>query len=158
QHPIEARWSVYVAYKTVVADTFTSRLWEALRSVEEHKGPFSLAMIVPSESGLAEKWNLVVSAPWMDREGVRGSVIEVSSALREYLPKSLANQIERISVMPGSDSFVREMALLNISGGTPYRVENLALMNRGFEDAIVFVAKRASEPHQGNRPTVKIQR
>jgi hypothetical protein len=114
-------------------------------------------MIVPSESGLSEKWNLVVSAPWMDREGVRSSVISVSSALRQYLPKLLASRIERISVMSGSEPFVHEMALLNISGGPPFRVESLALMGRGFENAIVFVAKRPSERQQRTHPTVKAQ-
>lgn len=146
-----------MAYKTVVTDTFTTRLWDLFQATEKGKGPFSLAMIVPSESGLSEKWNLVVSAPWMDREGVRNSVTYVSSALKQHLAKSMADRIERISVMPSSDPFVREMALLNIAG-PPFRVESLALMNRGYDDAIVFVAKHASETHQGSRPSVRIQR
>ncbi|MBZ5566264.1 MAG: hypothetical protein LAN64_00280 [Acidobacteriia bacterium] len=146
-----------MAYKTLVADTFTTRLWDALRSIEEDKGPYFLVMVVPSESGLSQKWNLVVSAPWMDQEGVRNSVIRVSSALKQGL-KSMANRIERISVMPGGDPFVREMALLNISGGPPTRIESLALMSRGFEDAIVFVAKRPPDLHQQARPTVRNQR
>ena len=153
-----------MAYKTLVADAFTTRLWDALRSIEEDKGSFALAMVVPSESGLSQKWNLVVSAHWMDQEGVRNSVIRISSALKQYLPKSMANRIERISVMPGSDPFVREMALLNISGGLgisggpPFRVESLALMSHGVEDATVFVAKRPSEQQQRTRATVRTQR
>ena len=130
-----------MAYKTVVINPLVEQLTEFVKRTSEVKGKYALAMLVPSET-LADKWNLVLSASWIDNSGLRAAIPTVTSLLRKYLSKLNASKIERISVVPTADSLVRELMSLGIGPGTAYRVQELALTARGLDEAIILAAQR----------------
>jgi hypothetical protein len=75
-----------MAFKTVVTNGFAQQLIEFVEAIENSKGQFKLAMLVPSESSLADKWNLVVSAKWIDDTGgSRQAISTITTSLLEHL-------------------------------------------------------------------------
>ena len=130
-----------MAYKTVVVNPFVEQLTEFVKRTSDEKGQYALAMLVPSET-LADKWNLVLSASWIDNSGLRAAIPTVTSLLRKYLSKLNARKIERISVVPTTDSLVAELVSFDIRPGTAYQVQALALTARGLDDAIILAAQR----------------
>jgi hypothetical protein len=131
-----------VALKEVVKNGFVQQLIEFVRKMEDSKGQLTLAMLVPSESGLADKWNLVLSAKWIDEKGLQTAIPMITSALLEYLSKANIQKIERISPIGTEDSLVTDLVgSIEVEPDTAYRVQLFALTMRGIESAIILVAK-----------------
>jgi len=105
----------------------------------QEKGDFVLAMLVPSETGLSDKWNLVLSAPWIDRNGLGATIPTITTALLKHLSSVNAHKLDRVSVLPTTDQLVDRMAGLRISLGEVYLVQYLPQA----EDATVLVAEPA---------------
>jgi hypothetical protein len=132
-----------MALKTMVTDNFVLAMTKFLEVLSTRKGNLYLAMLVPSESGLSDKWNLVLSGKWIDEEGLQATIPKISSLLLSHVPKNHAAKIERISVLRTSDALITELALLNIPLGTAYRIHaSAALTLRGIEDSIVLIAQK----------------
>jgi hypothetical protein len=108
-----------------------------LQGMTERKGDFTLAMLVPSETGLPDQWNLALSAPWIDREGVQATIPTITSSLLKHLSTANAHRLERVSVLPTDDQFVVRMSRLSIPLGEVYLVRYFPQV----EDAIVLVAE-----------------
>jgi hypothetical protein len=132
-----------MALKTLVdrPSPLVKQLVEYLLDTTAQKREFALAMLVPSEA-LSDKWNLVLSAPWIDREGLNAAIPSVTSALLKHLSRANAQKLERISVLPTSDSLVSRMVDLHIPAGEAYLIQNYPLTMSGLGDAIVLVAQR----------------
>jgi hypothetical protein len=113
-----------------------------IKQMTEKRGDFALAMLLPSEAALSGRWNLVVSAPWIDHEGLTAAIPTLTSELRRHLSKVNARKLERVSVLPTSDSLVVGMETLRIAPGQVYVVENYPLTANDIADAIVLVAQR----------------
>jgi hypothetical protein len=134
-----------MAYKTLVESPspLVRQVVQYLLQMTEQKNEFSLAMLVPSEV-LSDKWNLVLSAPWIDREGLNAVIPKVTSALLRHLSRVNAKKLERVSILRTTDSLVSRMADLRISAGAAYLVQNYPLIPSGVGDAIVLVAQRTT--------------
>ncbi|HKD15893.1 MAG TPA: hypothetical protein VKE71_15265 [Candidatus Angelobacter sp.] len=131
-----------MAFKTVVTNGFVQQLIEFVQEMETARGQFTLAMLVPSESGLVDKWNLAVSAKWVDDEGLQPAIPTITSALLDHLSKVNMRKLERISPLSTKDSFVNDVvAEVPVTPGTAYRVQSFALNMRGIEQAIILVAR-----------------
>jgi hypothetical protein len=130
-----------MAYKTLVTDPspLARQVAKFLQEMAQHKGDFALAMLVPSETGLSDKWNLVLSAPWIDRDGLSATIPTITTSLLKHLKGANPHKLERISVLPTTDGLVVTMAGLRISLGKVYRVQYLPQA----EDATVLVAEPA---------------
>jgi hypothetical protein len=94
-----------MAYKTLVTNPapIARQVVDCLRTITGKKGEFTLAMLVPSESGLSYKWSLVLSAPWIDREGLSATIPTITTFLLKHLSGSSAHMLDRVSVLPTSD-------------------------------------------------------
>lgn len=92
--------------KAVVNAHARERIRELLRQVSHEKGSLRLAMLAQSSPELPNRWNFIVSAPWIDAAGVRSTVSYLSSYLKQYLDKNALSAIDRISVIPGNDALV----------------------------------------------------
>lgn len=133
-----------MAVKTMVKSTFVQQLIKFVQALETSRGEFTLAMLVPAESGLVDKWNLVVSAKWIDDEDLLGAIPIITSGFLKHLSKSNAGKIERISPLSTKDSFVREIAEeVEVVPGTAYRAYLFALTTRGIHDAIILAARNS---------------
>lgn len=133
-----------MAFKTLVVSPspLVRQVVGYIGQMTEQKKGFALAMLIPSESSLSDKWNLVLSAPWIDREGLNAAIPTITSALLRHLSRANARKLERISVLPTTDSLVTGMAGLRISPGEAYLIQNYPLAASGLGDAIVLVAER----------------
>jgi hypothetical protein len=141
-----------MAYKTVVANPspLVRQTVEFLQQMTQQKGAFALAMLLQSESGLSDKWNLVLSAPWIDRDGLGATIPTVTTSLIKHLSKVNAHKLERVSVLPTTDPLVGMMAEHSIPLGEVYFVpEFWARREFGvqagvprLEGAIVLVAEQ----------------
>ena len=132
-----------MAFKTVVNNSLIEQLLDSIAALADKRGEFTLVMLVPSESGLSDSWNLVVSAKWIDEKGFHVAIPIVSSSLREHLSRANGSKISRISVLDTTEPLVAELKPLDIQPGTAYRVEMFALTARGIEEAIVLVAQQS---------------
>jgi len=131
-----------VAYETVVRNPFVTQIAEFVRRTGDEKGKYALAMLLPSEAGVTDKWNLVLSAPWIDNAGLKAAIPTITSLLQRHLSKVNLSKIERISVLPTTSPFVTELFFLDISPGAAKQVQAPALARRGIEDAIVLAAQQ----------------
>src|ERR1700676_3320422 len=97
-----------MAYKTVVTNpsALAKQVVESLRQMTEEKGDFALAMLLPADSGLSDKWNLVLSAPWIDREGLGATIPTITGSLLKHLSNVNARKLERVSVMSTAEPLV----------------------------------------------------
>lgn len=140
-----------MAYKTVVANPspLVRQTVEFLQQMTQQEG--ELAMLLPSESGLSDKWNLVLSAPWIDRDGLGATIPTITTSLLKHLSKVNAHKLDRVSVLPTTDPLVGMMAEYLIPLGEVYFVpEFWARREFGaqagvpqLEGAIVLVAEQA---------------
>ena len=128
-----------MAYKTLVTNPspFVKQVAEFVQRTTREKGSFALVMLLPSESGLSDRWNLVVSAPWIDRAGGRAAIPTVTSSLRPFLSKATANKLERVSVLPIDSALVETMEDFRVSPGEAHLIQAFPKA----EGAIVFVAE-----------------
>lgn len=110
----------------------------SLQQMMEENRDFSLAMLVPSETGLSDRWNLVLSAPWIDRGGLNATIPTITTALLKHLSRDNAHKLERVSVLPTNDPLVSTLEGLQIPLG---EIRLLQHFPRA-EGAIVLVSER----------------
>ena len=147
-----------MALKAVVANGFVQQLVEFVQKMETSKGQFTLAMLVPSESGLTDKWNLVLSAKWIDDQGLQPAIPMITSSLLHHLSKANVQKIERISPLSTNDSFVRDLVEeREVIPGKAYRVQSYTLRIRGIEDAIILAARHPSFSPTRQSQTVRVR-
>jgi hypothetical protein len=145
-----------MAYKTLVESpsALVKQVVQYLLQMTGQKNEFSLAMLVPSEA-LSDKWNLVLSAPWIDREGLNAVIPKVTSALLRHLSRVNAKKLERVSILRTTDSLVSRMADLRIPAGEAYLVQNYPLTANGVGDAIILVAQRPAASRNYHSQTLQ---
>jgi hypothetical protein len=114
-----------------------------LQTMSREHGDFVLAMLVPSQAGLSDRWNLVLSAPWIDRGGLAATIPTITSSLVEHLSGANAHKLERISVLPTSDQFVVRLMGLGVPLGEIHQL----LYFPQVEGAVVFQAGLAEHSH-----------
>lgn len=132
-----------MAYKTVVNAPLFIQVADAFKRMHADKGPFRLAMLVSSATGYGEKWNVVVSAEWLDRLGTRKAVQYISRILTDTLGKNSLSRIERISVMSANDpwinAIVTDLGEL-VTPGTAYRFQSSEFVDTNVDEAILLAA------------------
>jgi hypothetical protein len=128
----------------MVRNTFLQEFAEFARKIEGSKGPFTLAMLVPGESGLPDKWNLVVSAKWIDGKGLEPAIPTITSAMLKYVSKENVRKIERVSPLSTADSITRDIVEeIQVIPDTARRVHLFALTARGIDGGIILAARNS---------------
>jgi hypothetical protein len=108
-----------------------------VQAMTQEKGEFALVMLVPSDTGLSDRWTLVVSATWIDRAGGIAAIPTITSGVRTHLSKVNASKLERVSVLPTNDPLVGAIEGFRIQPGEAYVIHFFPQA----EGAIVFVAE-----------------
>jgi hypothetical protein len=88
--------------------TFKPDVDRVLRKLRE-TGPLVLAMLYRQNDLPEQTWNFIVSAPWTDRLGRANATSVVIRALSEELGVENKQLISRVTVLPTTDPFVREI-------------------------------------------------
>jgi hypothetical protein len=108
-----------------------------LQRMTQQNKAFALAMLVPSEAALSDKWNLVLSALWIDQSGLRAVIPTITSALQKQLSRVNLRKLERVSVVETTAPLVTAMADFRIPLGRVSRVQYFPQA----ENAMVLVAE-----------------
>ncbi len=135
-----------MADKKMVSDRARMQLQRALGQLAEEKGNLRLAMLMSTE--LPDRWDLVVSAPWMDSLGSRSVIKDLTARLLNQVDKNFLSAIDRVSVLQASDPFVERMTALVQSflgvnayshkGG--FHLWDTKVEGREIPEAFVFIA------------------
>jgi len=137
-----------MASKEMVTAKARIKIKELLRQLAQEKGQLRLAMLVQSSPDLPGRWSLVVSAPWMDSEGPRAVIDDITGRLLRALDKGSLSVIDRVSVLSGSDPLVERLVeLLNDFLGidvtaeeSGYYMNDSRVEDWNIPQAFVFVA------------------
>lgn len=137
-----------MASKEMVTKDTREKIKTLLDQVAEEKGKLRLAMLAQSSSDLPGRWSLVVTAPWMDEEGPRAAINDLTSRLLEGLDKKELSAVDRVSVLSMADPLVqRVIELLNDFLGIDvstsrdgFYVSNSRIQDWDLPQAFVFVA------------------
>jgi len=140
----------------VVSGQFYEQMIGAIRQIANQRGPFTLVMLLPSDSNTSDsQWNAVFSAKWLDPLSLREAVKSISDELKGTLPDGAFAKIQRVSILRTTESFVREVTsdlTIPIAPGTAYRVQSFAFSRFGVDEAIILVADPPSQAHaQGSK-------
>ena len=84
-----------------------NKIKEALLEAVKDKGGMYLAMLIQSSPELPDRWNFVVSAPWIDAEGTRSAVNYFSTLLKQHLGKNALSALDRISAVSSNDRVIQ---------------------------------------------------
>jgi hypothetical protein len=135
---------------------------------EREKGSYWLVMLVGSSDSVPPpKWNLVLSAPWIDAMGHRPALAEIARGMKAILPVEAQAAIERFSVLRTNDPFVQGMGQSlhlrkhrnNQTGeeGFDYPVYSNSVIN-GYEVpyGIVVVANIPRDPSRGKPSSAQV--
>lgn len=137
-----------MASKEMVTKDTREKIKTLLDHVAEEKGKLRLAMLAQSSSDLPGRWSLVVTAPWMDEEGPRAAINDLTSRLLEGLDKKELSAVDRVSVLSMADPLVdRVIELLNDFLGIDvstsrdgFYISNSRIQDWDLPQAFVFVA------------------
>jgi hypothetical protein len=126
---------------------------------QERKGKLRLAMLAQSSAYVPGRWSLVVAAPWMDAEGPRAVIADLTDRLLTNLDKKELSAIDRVSVLSTANPLVeRIVELLNNFLGVDvstvadgFYVSNSRIEDWDLPQAFVFVA----DPSVRSTPLVR---
>jgi hypothetical protein len=85
---------------------------KVIGKLRTERGEFTLAMLYNNSLEAKSSWNLIVSAPWLDKMTLTESTRLIANALNQNL--GLENQISvsQVTVLKTSEPFVRDMTNL----------------------------------------------
>lgn len=147
-----------MALKTLVENPspFIKQVIAFIEGMTKQNRGFALALLVPSEASQSDRWNLVLSAPWIDHAGLAATIPTVTDVLLQHLSRGNSKKLERISVLPTTDPLVDRVAGLGpVPLGKAYRVQYFPLFSGDLGEAIVLVAERPRAMHNYNVQSVR---
>lgn len=140
-----------MAIKAMVNSKGRDQIRELLREVTREKGSFYLAMLAQSSPELPDRWNFIVSAPWIDSAGSRSTVAYLSSKLKKHLDKNALSALDRISAIQSNDPIVtRILHFLGLSVSleeSEFPIRNWIVGDWSIPEGYIFVADSDSDAH-----------
>jgi hypothetical protein len=92
--------------------TLVTDVEKVVEKLRVQHGEFTLAMLYNSSLEAELGWNMIVSAPWLDRISVAAGTRLIANALNQYLSLENQGSISRVAVLRTSEPFVRDMTNL----------------------------------------------
>ena len=130
-----------MAYTQVVTQGDLEALQRFLRTLEGRKGKLTLALLLRDTEEFSSRWNLIVSARWIDNTGPKTVVSYVSELLTTSIQRKTLNLIGRISPLSSHDSFVESFGRAFHQGfGAPRHVQRLLVGDFFIPEAYLFVS------------------
>jgi len=115
----------------------------ALSIAKEKREEFALFGLFLRQDA-PNRWDLVVSAPWLDRDRM-GGMQYLAKRLRSRLATEELITVSGIVVLETQDPGVRAMQRWRAIRGTPQRLENVELFGLAIREAYVAVCQ---DPHK----------
>jgi hypothetical protein len=118
---------------------------KVIGKLRTERGEFTLAMLYNNSLEAKSSWNLIVSAPWLDKMTLTESTRLIANALNQNL--GLENQISvsQVTVLKTSEPFVRDMTNLYpvLKPGFPIPVTQLNAGDLSGSGFILYSRKAA---------------
>lgn len=112
---------------------------------EKMERPFSLLMLVPMDPAiLADKYSLVVSAPWLDEKSPREATTELLKELIERFGSTASSEyasLTRVSIPKSTDPFVEGLIRRFQVGDQPLDVVDVRVGDSHLDRAILIATK-----------------
>jgi hypothetical protein len=134
-----------MAYKALVENPtpFVKQVIAFIQQMTEQNQGFALALLVPYEASPSDRWNLVLSAPWIDDGGLEATIPSITSALLRFLSRANAKKLARVSIVPILDPLVDRLSGLHVSPGEAYHLlQYVGLTSDDAGPPIILVAEQ----------------
>lgn len=125
--------------------TVTRDLRRAMHEIAKRKGDFTLfALFMPADAPLMRAddpgtWDLVVSAPWLERGRLK-ALGELVDLLGQSIGKRALIQLSRVETVAGNEPWVRLiLKSIPVEDGEQH-IQNTGLMGMQIERGIIFRA------------------
>ncbi|MDD5251465.1 MAG: hypothetical protein PHT12_02420 [Patescibacteria group bacterium] len=119
---------------------FVTKLIEAEKSLARAKGRFVLFGLF-KRSDLDDKWDLLVSADWLNERNYQDNFVSIQKTLHRYLGSNI-NIIARILMIPDNVPFVKSInSAFNIEHGSAV-ITNCSINNILLERAYLITSNR----------------
>jgi hypothetical protein len=114
----------------------TDRLRKAMHEMAAQKGDFTLFALFKPANAVGGKWDLVVSAPWLEA-GRLASISEVVDLLVKSMGRKALQQFARVETVPA------DILLKNVPVDDRERwIQSAELFGMQMDEAIILRAKR----------------
>jgi len=131
----------------------TSVLRRAMREIAAKRSDFTLFALFRRADVPFGNWDLVVSAPWLERDTLKATR-EVVDLLVETIGRNGLTELARIEVIHDDNPTVKFiLAKLPVDDGE-LRIQNTDLFGLDIEEGIIFRAKRP-ESRRNRRKTLQ---
>jgi hypothetical protein len=130
-------------------ETLVKEIQEYIASSQERKGAYSLVMLAGLSDLIPGRWNLILSAPWIDSAGRRAALMEIVPELQTTLSKEAQMAIERLSVLRTHEPIVRELAnTYHLPEPSHVAVRDLSVNGYHIPHAVLILARADSSSRQ----------
>jgi hypothetical protein len=123
--------------------TLVDDITKVLEHLRSERGDFVLAMLYSRTEDADGNWNLIISAPWVDELGKVRATDVVAKALTDGLGFENKPAISRITALPTTDPFVRQVVFYAGSVSLPHRmpIRNLTFADVPVGSGVVFYSQ-----------------
>jgi hypothetical protein len=99
--------------------TLVDDIEKALSVLESQTGKLSFAMLYSHSESADFGWNLIIAAPWIDRDTVAATGL-IATTLNSVVGFENQTAIARITALETTDSFVRDAIFYSSRLGVPF--------------------------------------
>ena len=121
----------------------TTSLRKAMREIAKRKGNFTLFGLF-MRSDAPGTWDLVVSAPWLEKGKLKG-LSEFVELLSDSIGEQALSNFSRIQTISSDDPGLKAVLRAYSVDDGEVHVRNSNLFGLQIEDALIFRAKRSAE-------------
>lgn len=127
-----------------------SVLQRAMRQIAAKKGDFTLFAVFRRADVPFGKWDLVVSAPWLERDTLKATR-EVVNFVVETIGRNALTELARIEVIHDDNPTLKFiLANLPVDDGE-LRIQSTDLFGLDIEEGVIFRAKRPESRRNGRK-------
>lgn len=128
----------------------TSVLRRAMREIAAKKGDFTLFALFRRADAPFGNWDLVVSAPWLERDTLKATS-EVVNLLVDTIGRNAMTQFARVEVIHEDNPTLKFMLTnLPVDDGE-LRIQSTDLFGLDIEEGVIFRAKRPDSKRNGRK-------
>lgn len=122
-----------------------SKLAEVMHQLARDRGPLTLFALFRRDGAPYDKWDLVVSAPYLE-ERMRESIGEVTDRLLPLLDEREVVSLSRVVMLDPDDGNLADvLRSIQVDDG-PMVVRDVTLFGLPMEQGFIFRAKRPPQP------------
>jgi hypothetical protein len=125
-------------------EVLVTQLRELAKHVDRNQGPVALFLLLATEAGPDQGWNVVVSAKGLDRKSRANAVRQLTEWLRADVEARYWPQIARTTILRTDDPFVRAFTSVFRAEGSVMNLQNVNVNGIEIPSGILLESKRVA--------------